>query len=448
MASSVFNFTALGVGGSLSLIKDDKFSFSVAGTFVGKVVLEQSTDGGASWVRLSEHTTVGSSVLTVKYGGSNTGIYRFQCIEYTSGTIETTITDEDIKLFSVKNNRLEERFVVDEAGTTIEGTLLVDGVLVSGGGMDTDFSNSVASAKNIDLGGFKGVNSVAPTADLDLSTKKYVDDSVGAIDLSGKADVNLGNILPVASVSMNTQKLVSVVDPTAAQDAATKNYVDLADGLLLPKAGGTMSGVIAMGTNKITGVGDPTLAQDVVTKNYFDTNIPAAGDAWGDAVDADILPTGNDNLFDLGSPTARFAELHAVLMKNSAGATAINLSGTSITIQQSILPSGAVYLGASGNAFQRVYADSIRNSGNQSIVNITGQALQNVATPVITWVAAEVVIASQGITGRVDASTSTGPFRSPNLAADPVTPLNGDIWYNTTDTQLKCRANGITVVLA
>ena len=209
-----------------------------------------------------------------------------------------------------------------------------------------------------------------------------------------------------------------------------------------------MSAALNMGTNKITGVGDPTLAQDVVTKNYFDTNIPAAGYAWGDAVDADILPTGNDNLFDLGSPTARFAELHAVLMKNSAGATAINLSGTSITIQQSILPSGAVYLGASGNAFQRVYADSIRNSGNQSIVNIAGQALQNVATPVITWVAAEVVIASQGTTGRVDASTSTGPFRSPNLAADPVTPLNGDIWYNTTDTQLKCRANGITVVLA
>jgi hypothetical protein len=40
----------------------------------------------------------------------------------------------------------------------------------------------------------------------------------------------------------------------------------------LALAGGTMSGAIAMGTNKITGMGDPTLAQDAATKNYVDTN--------------------------------------------------------------------------------------------------------------------------------------------------------------------------------
>ncbi len=33
-----------------------------------------------------------------------------------------------------------------------------------------------------------------------------------------------------------------------------------------------MTGAIAMGTNKITGAGDPTAAQDVATKNYVDTN--------------------------------------------------------------------------------------------------------------------------------------------------------------------------------
>jgi len=48
----------------------------------------------------------------------------------------------------------------------------------------------------------------------------------------------------------------------------------------------------------------------------------------------------------------------------------------------------------------------------------------------------------------VDASNSDGPFRSPNLTADPASPANGDIWYNTTSNQLKCRANGVTVVLA
>lgn len=49
---------------------------------------------------------------------------------------------------------------------------------------------------------------------------------------------------------------------------------------------------------------------------------------------------------------------------------------------------------------------------------------------------------------RIDASASPGPFRSPNLSADPGSPLNGDIWYNTTTNELKARVNGVTVVLA
>ena len=35
-------------------------------------------------------------------------------------------------------------------------------------------------------------------------------------------------------------------------------------------SGGTMSGALAMGTNKITGLGDPTAAQDGATKTYID----------------------------------------------------------------------------------------------------------------------------------------------------------------------------------
>lgn len=41
----------------------------------------------------------------------------------------------------------------------------------------------------------------------------------------------------------------------------------------LALAGGTMSGAIAMSTNKITGLGDPTAVQDAVTKNYADSRL-------------------------------------------------------------------------------------------------------------------------------------------------------------------------------
>ena len=58
----------------------------------------------------------------------------------------------------------------------------------------------------------------------------------------------------------------------------------------LPKAGGTMSGAIAMGTSKITGAGDPTAAQDVATKAYVDAN--AGGDGGGETLQQ-TLAIGN-----------------------------------------------------------------------------------------------------------------------------------------------------------
>ena len=54
-------------------------------------------------------------------------------------------------------------------------------------------------------------------------------------------------------------------------DAYTTTQVDTALALKLSLTGGTMSGAIAMGANKITGLADPTLAQDAATKSYIDT---------------------------------------------------------------------------------------------------------------------------------------------------------------------------------
>jgi len=56
-----------------------------------------------------------------------------------------------------------------------------------------------------------------------------------------------------------------------ANDASYSTTITTALATKLPLAGGTMTGAIAMGTNKITGLGDPTNAQDAATKNYIDT---------------------------------------------------------------------------------------------------------------------------------------------------------------------------------
>jgi hypothetical protein len=53
-----------------------------------------------------------------------------------------------------------------------------------------------------------------------------------------------------------------------------------------------MTGAIAMGTNKITGLGDPTSAQDAATKNYIDTQTTsAAASATAAAISASAAAT-------------------------------------------------------------------------------------------------------------------------------------------------------------
>lgn len=108
--------------------------------------------------------------------------------------------------------------------------------------------------------------------------------------------------LPVASTTTDTELgYVSGVTSAIQTQLGTK----------LNLSGGTMSGAIAMGTNKITGMGDPTSAQDAATKAYVD-NVAAglkpkaavrvatttAGTLAssfenGDTIDGVVLATGN-----------------------------------------------------------------------------------------------------------------------------------------------------------
>lgn len=98
-------------------------------------------------------------------------------------------------------------------------------------------------------------------------------------------EASTGVYLPLAGGTMTGNislgsgfRVTDALDPSAAQDYATKNYVDTGlGGIYLPLAGGTMAGVlnmngfaITMGTAKITGLGDPTANQDAATKFYVD----------------------------------------------------------------------------------------------------------------------------------------------------------------------------------
>jgi len=78
-----------------------------------------------------------------------------------------------------------------------------------------------------------------------------------------------------ADQSMGGHKLTSVSDPTGAQDAATKHYVDnTVSGGDFVKADGSVdfTGDQSMGSHKLTNVTDPTALQDAVTLNALNEN--------------------------------------------------------------------------------------------------------------------------------------------------------------------------------
>jgi hypothetical protein len=99
--------------------------------------------------------------------------------------------------------------------------------------------------------------------------------------------------LPTADVSFNSRKITALADPTAAQDAATKNYVDTLSQGLDPKQSvraATTANITLSGAQTIDGIaliaGDRALVKDQTTTANNGIYIVAAG-AWTRATDMD-----------------------------------------------------------------------------------------------------------------------------------------------------------------
>ena len=94
------------------------------------------------------------------------------------------------------------------------------------------------------------------------------DQTLYAVQEINNNKVNKSGDSMSGALAMGTNKITGLGNPTNAQDAATKTYVDAADALKVNKAGDTMTGQLAMSGNRIINVGDPVNLQDVATKNW------------------------------------------------------------------------------------------------------------------------------------------------------------------------------------
>lgn len=198
-------------------------------------------------------------------------------------------------------------------------------------------------------------------------------------DVAVRTDLNKSFILKTAGASTlaNWQELLTPTDAVQSVDGQTgtvnlsSTYATVANAAnKLPLAGGTMSGAIAMGTNKITGLGDPTLAQDAATKNYIDTVVLAPSNLTGP-----ITSVGNVTSIasQTGTGTKFVVDTSPTLVTPVLGvATATSINGTTIPSSKTLVATDST---------QYVVPSQTGNTGKYLTTDGTTSSWGTVAAP-------------------------------------------------------------------
>lgn len=258
-------------------------------------------------------TTIPSSATLVKT--SDVGTVTSTMI------LDGTILNADINAAaSIAASKIAGTAVTQTDTGTVTSTMIADGTIVNA---DINAAAAIALSKlatdPLARANHTGTQLASTISNFDTQVRTSRLDQMAA---------------PTASVSMNTNKLTSVVDPTLAQDAATKNYVDtqlasLVNGAptalnqlnelaaaigndanysttittalstKLPLTGGTMTGNIDMGGYKATNLATPTVSTDAANKGYADTKLPLAGGTMSGAI-----AMGTSKITGMGDPTS------------------------------------------------------------------------------------------------------------------------------------------------
>jgi hypothetical protein len=265
-------------------------------------------------------------------------------------------------------------------------------------------------------------------------------------DVAVRTDLNKSFILRVAGASTlaNWQELLTPTDSVLSVDGMTgavslsSTYATVANAAnKLPLAGGTMTGAIAMGTNKITGLGDPTNAQDAATKNYIDTAVLAPSNLTGPItsvgnVTSVASQTGTGSKFVMDNTPTLITPVLGV-------ATATSINGTTIPSSKTLVATDStqyVVPSQTGNSGKYLTTDGTTSSWGAiqagSQVKIEGGVA--VTYDYVDFVGMGTDTGTAG-TIKVQPLTPTGASTGKRIytgTTTPSSPTAGDVWVDAT----------------
>ncbi len=378
--------------------------------------------GPGAFVGLSgDQTVAGAKTFSATISGS---------IDGNSGTATKLAT---ARTFSITGDGTGSASFDGSANASIALTLANSGATAGTYGSATqvgqvtvDAKGRVTSASNVAIT-FPVTSVAGRTGAITLSTSDvsegtnlyYTDTRVRANRLDQLA-------APTAALGLNNQRITGLADPTAAQDAATKNYVDLTVQGLDPKASvkaaSTANIASLSGTMTIDGValvaGDRVLVKDQTATSANGVYVVAAG-AWVRAVD---LSTWDEHVsaylfVEQGTVNADVGYLCTVDAGGTLGTTAITFvqfNGAGQVVAGNGLTKTGNTIDVGAGTGITVAADS---------VGLTGQALalHNLATNGIIARTGSGTVAGRTLTA---GSTKIAVTNGDGVAGNPTIDVN------------------------
>jgi hypothetical protein len=333
-------FTDLTATGTTTITTADINGGNIDGTIIGASTPAAATVTDLTASGTSTLTTVdinGGAIDGTVIGASSAASGSFTTIS-TSG--QATLATADINGGSIDGAIIGAASPAAITGTTVTATSFVGPVTgnitgnVTGnvtGDLTGDVTGNVTASSgsstfnDVTINGTLNMDAATTATITNLSTPVNSGDAAS----KGYVDTEIASLVDSAPGTLDT---LNELAAALGDDPNFSTTITTSIATKLPLAGGTMTGAIAMGTNKITGLGDPTAAQDAATQNYVTTNfLDLSGGTMTGAIDMGSSKVTTTYVPVNGPDLTNKTYVDAILGSSTDAATSAAAAATSAT---------------------------------------------------------------------------------------------------------------------